>query len=425
MRGDRSRSHATRDGGADSRDGPSINAGRRRAAEAKAPGSTGASRLRGPVSEERSGQRAHRSLGGDRQASQVISSSISSSRAISSSIPASSARISDADASSPPNSPRSTGSKKSIALAPSGRYGRLASQEMDGRAGQAAELDLAGDPLDQLVALLIAPLVGEAHARDRPGDRAGAGDAGRAGRRLGGRREGRLERLVGGGAAHREDHVLDRAATRQLVADRADGDAGRLVEREAADAGAHRRERDAARRGCSRARAIALRTARSMISPFVRRSRSSETAWMTARAASRPAGRHDRLAEGDGRLADGRELDRVAAGSLDLAADARSTSTATGWRRSRSRRPRGRRCRRSRVRSGPTGPPGGQADASRSARPAHRTPGSDGRTSRSRPPRSSWCAIAPPRRRVISSSPWRADQDDLVVDVDRRARERR
>ena len=40
----------------------------------------------------------------------------------------------------------------------------------------------------------------------------------------------------------------------------------------------------------SRARAIALRTARSMISAFVRRSRSSETAWMTARAASRPAG---------------------------------------------------------------------------------------------------------------------------------------
>ena len=40
----------------------------------------------------------------------------------------------------------------------------------------------------------------------------------------------------------------------------------------------------------SRARAIALRTAASMTGPLVRRSRSSETAWMTALAASLPAG---------------------------------------------------------------------------------------------------------------------------------------
>ena len=58
---------------------------------------------------------------GDRYASQVISSSSSSSRAISCSIPASSARISEAPANPPPNRPRRTGSKKSIALAPSGR----------------------------------------------------------------------------------------------------------------------------------------------------------------------------------------------------------------------------------------------------------------------------------------------------------------
>ena len=39
----------------------------------------------------------------------------------------------------------------------------------------------------------------------------------------------------------------------------------------------------------SRARAIALRTAASMTGPLVRRSRSSDTAWMTARAARDPA----------------------------------------------------------------------------------------------------------------------------------------
>src|SRR4029079_12644589 len=40
----------------------------------------------------------------------------------------------------------------------------------------------------------------------------------------------------------------------------------------------------------SRARAIALRTAASMTAPLVRRSRSSETAWITAFAASEPPG---------------------------------------------------------------------------------------------------------------------------------------
>ena len=71
----------------------------------------------------------------------------------------------------------------------------------------------------------------------------------------------------------------------------------------------------------SRARAMALRTALSMTAPLVRRSRSSETAWMTAFAARRAGRRHDRLAERDGRLAHGRELDRVATGALDRATD--------------------------------------------------------------------------------------------------------
>src|SRR6185503_17679570 len=63
------------------------------------------------------------------QASQTISSSDSSSRAMSSSMPVSSARISLAEARSPPKSPRSTGSKNSIAFEPSARYGRLASRK--------------------------------------------------------------------------------------------------------------------------------------------------------------------------------------------------------------------------------------------------------------------------------------------------------
>ena len=59
-----------------------------------------------------------------------------------------------------------------------------------------------------------------------------------------------------------------------------------------------------------------------MAAALVRRSRSSDTAWMTARAASRPAGRDDRAAERHGRLADGGELDLVAAGALERPADA-------------------------------------------------------------------------------------------------------
>ncbi len=71
----------------------------------------------------------------------------------------------------------------------------------------------------------------------------------------------------------------------------------------------------------SRARAIELRTADSMTGPLVRRSRSSDTAWMTARAASVPAVVTMAPPERDGRLAHGRELDGIAAGALEGAAD--------------------------------------------------------------------------------------------------------
>ena len=99
------------------------------------------------------------------QASQVISSSISSSRAISSSIPVSSARISDADASlAAEQAPQDRVEEEHRVRAERAvRPARL--EEVDGRAGQAAQLDLAGDPLDELVALLVGPLVREAHAR--------------------------------------------------------------------------------------------------------------------------------------------------------------------------------------------------------------------------------------------------------------------
>ena len=72
----------------------------------------------------------------------------------------------------------------------------------------------------------------------------------------------------------------------------------------------------------SRARAIALRTAASMTGPLVRRWRSSETAWMTTLAARLPAGVTIAPPSGHGRLADGRELDRVPAGALERTADA-------------------------------------------------------------------------------------------------------
>ena len=53
-------------------------------------------------------------------------------------------------------------------------------EEVDGGPGQATELDLAGDPFHQLVALVLRPLIGEAHARTVPSIAAGA--AGSTGR---------------------------------------------------------------------------------------------------------------------------------------------------------------------------------------------------------------------------------------------------
>ena len=148
-------------------------------------------------------------------------------------------------------------------------------EEVDRRRRQAAQLDLARDLLDQLVALLLVGLEREAHA---------APPAVAAGQL---RRRWRLERLVRRRAAEREGHVLDVGRALELVADGADRDPGRLLEREPADAGAERRERDARRADLAGA-PIALRTAASITGPLVRRSRSRETAWMTALAASLP-----------------------------------------------------------------------------------------------------------------------------------------
>jgi len=61
----------------------------------------------------------------------------------------------------PPKRPLRTGSKKSIAFAPSGRYGREAWRKWTADAVQAAQLDLAGDLLDELVALVVGHLTGE------------------------------------------------------------------------------------------------------------------------------------------------------------------------------------------------------------------------------------------------------------------------
>ena len=81
-----------------------------------------------------------------------------------------------ADGDSPPNSSRSTGSKNSIAGAPSGRYGRLASRKWTAGPVRPAQPDLAGDGLDERLAPLVERLHREAHAR--PSSEPVAGSAG-------------------------------------------------------------------------------------------------------------------------------------------------------------------------------------------------------------------------------------------------------
>ena len=192
------------------------------------------------------------------------SSSSSSSRSISCSIPTSSARICrGATRRRPPNSPRRTGSKNSIALRrAAGTAGSPAGSGPPG-AGQAAQLDLAGDLLDELVALLLGPLAGsygtiscdvagEPAAGRRPD--VGAAVAARAASKA----------WYAGGAAQREDDRVDRRGPAQLVADGPDGHEGGLVEREAADAGPEGGNGDA-RRADLAGRAIALRTAASIV----------------------------------------------------------------------------------------------------------------------------------------------------------------
>ena len=73
----------------------------------------------------------------------------------------------------------------------------------------------------------------------------------------------------------------------------------------------------------SRARAKALRTAASMTAALVRRSRSSRDGVDDGAGSQLAGGRHDRFAERHGRLADRGELDGIAAGALDRAADTR------------------------------------------------------------------------------------------------------
>ena len=80
------------------------------------------------------------------------------------SIPASSARIAEADETSPPNRPREDRVEEQHRVRAERPVRPAGLQEVDRRRGQAAELDLAGDLLDELVALLVGPLAREAHA---------------------------------------------------------------------------------------------------------------------------------------------------------------------------------------------------------------------------------------------------------------------
>ena len=137
---------------------------------------------------------------------------------------------------------------------------------------------------------------------------------------------------------------------------------------------------------------------------------------MTARAASLPAGRHDRLAEGHGRLAHGRELDRVAAGALDRAADPvdiHSDRFAAFTIASTSRSQMSPFQSSIRAKAPPLGRAVRIPDRSgrRMVHPGQ-TRGHRGHDL----PASSWCAIRASSAAVDRSSPCRPDQDELVVD---------
>ena len=113
------------------------------------------------------GHRRHRTRGAGRrprgQASQAISSSSSSSRAISSSMPVSSARISLADGELATEQAAQHGVEEQHRVGAERPVRPAGFEEMDGRAGQAAQLDLARDLLDQLVAPSSVSSIGGAH----------------------------------------------------------------------------------------------------------------------------------------------------------------------------------------------------------------------------------------------------------------------
>ena len=221
------------------------------------------------------------------QASQADSSSISSSRAMSSSIPASSASSSFARGELAPEHAAQDRVEEEHRVRAERPIRATGLEEVHRRGGQAAQLDLAGDLLDELVALLLGRLVRQAH-RGTTGRAAG----GRAARRMA------TPNAWYAAAPRRAKMTCSMVGELlELVADGLDRDPGRLLEREAADArarapGTPRSSRRSRGPGPSRCGRRA-----SMTGPLVRRSRSSETAWMTARAARfRPASRWPRRA---------------------------------------------------------------------------------------------------------------------------------
>ena len=121
-------------------------------------------------------------------------------------------------------------------------------------------------------------------------------------------------------AAKGEGHPGDPRRAGHLGADGRDRDAGRLLDREPTHAGPERRDRerlDAQLAG----RANAVRTARSIVAASVRRAWSERDGVDDPARGERPGRGHDRVTQADRSLADGRELDRVAAPALDRARD--------------------------------------------------------------------------------------------------------
>src|SRR5215210_1376509 len=152
-------------------------------------------------------------------------------------------------------------------------------EEVDRGPGQPAQLDLPGHLLDELLALLLRGLVGQRHAIPSRSPAVGLVVSARAASNAWYGAAPRIAKITcwmagDPGSSSRMAATMTRAASSSGKPPTPVPSAGKAM----------------LAASISRARAIALRTAESIVTALVRRSRSRDTAWITAFAASRPAG---------------------------------------------------------------------------------------------------------------------------------------